>query len=218
LSMQPVPAADLRSNAGTWSVSDCFLPTVVKQMLAALPAEKFDPDFNGQYLQTTYFDTRSFNLLKARKQKDRYLTLRIRCYSPAKAHGGSWPLGVYALSAKTEDQKFRVEISDASADLYLSQGIPQSSLAAVLPADLFARALDLAGDAPLIPVVTVCFQRYAVEDDVHRLTLDCDIRTDTGKCFPANVLEQKSTDEDATPLIIAPMRPIKLSKVLWALQ
>src|ERR1700730_5077468 len=100
--MNPLPATDLRSNIGTYAVPNHALPCLSHLMTEAMPAEPFDPDFKGQYLQTTYFDTKDFDLLKARRGKDRYLTLRVRCYSPPETYGSSWPAGTYALSAKTE--------------------------------------------------------------------------------------------------------------------
>jgi hypothetical protein len=45
------------------------------------------------------------------------------------------------------------------------------------------------------------------------------VRTDTGKCLPYAVLEHKSADAEAsTPgsLLALPLRPVKLSKFLWA--
>ena len=92
-------------------------------------------------------------------------------------------------------------------------------LVELLPGDLVARLLDLAGDQALMPVATVCTRRYAVEDKTDRLTLDVDVRTDTGKSLYADVLEFKSTQPDAEPpqpLAVLGLRPIKLSKFLWA--
>jgi hypothetical protein len=88
-----------------------------------------------------------------------------------------------------------------------------------LPARLLARLAELAGDDDLLAVVTVCARRYAREDDTHRLTLDLHVDTDTGKQLPAGVLEFKSTQPDAEPpqpLAVLGLRPIKLSKFLWA--
>ena len=70
-----------------------------------------------------------------------------------------------------------------------------------------------------MPVVTVCCRRYAVEDADRRLTLDCDVKTDLGESLPAAVLEFKAFDKEEPPpgrLARLPMRPIKLSKFLWA--
>jgi hypothetical protein len=186
-------------------------------MLKVLPAERYDPGFRGQYLQTTYLDTPNFDLRKARLLKDRYLTLRIRCYSPSSKAGGDYPQGSYALSAKTESAKFRVEMPKAVARLLLDS--PATDLLSqLLPADLYVRLLDLSSDRPLVPVVTVCAVRYAVEDAVSRFTLDTEIKTDTGKWMPYGILELKST-RLGTPLGSLGtynLRPVKLSKFLWA--
>jgi hypothetical protein len=189
-----IPANDLRSNLGTWAVPDLALPALARS-LAALPNERFDPGFNGQCLQTTYYDSKDFALRKARQTKSKYLTLRIRSYDGQ----------TFALSVKTESEKFRIAIDPAGAQA------PE----ALLPGNLLARLVELIGDEPLIPVVAVSFHRYAVEDAVNRFTLDIGITTDTGKCFPANVLEFKSTRQEPPPIEIC-FRPIKLSKFLWA--
>ena len=52
-----------------------------------------------------------------------------------------------------------------------------------------------------------------------RLTLDLCVATDTGKRLPCGVLEFKSIDAGAGPpgrLPALGLRPIKLSKFLWA--
>src|SRR6266849_8616889 len=82
-SVTPLPAADLRSNLGTWAVPDCRLPRLAFAMTAALPVEEFDRSFQGQHLFTTYFDTPGFTLRRARAKKESYLTIRVRCYEPA---------------------------------------------------------------------------------------------------------------------------------------
>jgi hypothetical protein len=87
-----------------------------------------------------------------------------------------------------------------------------------LPAHLRARLTELGADE-LVPVVTICGHRYAVEDDQDRLTLDCCVRTDRGKQLGYGVLEFKSTKPNDTPprrLIGLRLRPLKLSKFLWA--
>ena len=68
------------------------------------------------------------------------------------------------------------------------------------------------------PVACVQCHCYAVEDDQDRLTLDTQVRTDTGKMLPHAVLEFKSTKPDKPPdaLTALHLRPIKLSKFLWA--
>jgi len=228
----PLPVTDLRSNVGTWAVLGCQLPALARQMLDVLSPEKFDPDFRGQYLQTTYFDTKTFKLRKARVKGKKYVTLRIRCYvragsvsariaPPGAYASGSESgssIGVYAMSAKTENQKFRQEIDSHYAESLLQSGIVPSSLVGILASDLIARIADISEGETLQPVVTLCFRRYAVEDGQHRLTLDTDIESDTGRCYPCHVLEQKSTHQDNSPLITLPLRPIKLSKFLWATQ
>ncbi|HEV3259455.1 MAG TPA: hypothetical protein VG013_21495 [Gemmataceae bacterium] len=203
--MQPLPTTTLRTNLGTWAVPTDRLPGVAGVLLDALPAEVYDPLFQGQALETTYFDTTGFDLRKARAGRDRYLTLRVRCYGTAS----------YALSAKTESEKWRAEIEPARAELLLAGA---ASPADDLPGRLRARLLEL-GAEDLGPVVTVCCRRYAVEDDTDRLTLDVGVHTDAGKCLPFAVLEFKSTDTDGGPpgrLPALRLRPIKLSKFLWS--
>jgi hypothetical protein len=187
-------------------------------MLDVLAPEKFDPDFCGQYLETTYFDTKSFKLRKARLKGSKYVTIRIRCYARGYSRGANATrlAGVYAISAKTESQKFRQEIDSEYAESLLQTGIVPSALVGILAPDLIARITDLSEGDSLDPVVTLCFRRYAVEDIQHRLTLDTDIQSDTGRTYPSHVLEQKSTNKGSSPLITLPLRPIKLSKFLWA--
>jgi hypothetical protein len=53
------------------------------------------------------------------------------------------------------------------------------------------------------------------------LTLDLCVRTDTGKQLPHAVCEFKSINPDDQPpagLLAIPIRPMKLSKFLWALE
>jgi hypothetical protein len=210
--MTPVPAPPLRQNLGTWAVPPCQLPAVAHVLHDALPNEPFDPHFWGQGLGTTYFDTPSFALRKARKRGERYLTLRLRCYeAPGRPE-------TYALSAKTEVEKWRLEVSPAEAEEVLYQ-VPPRWAEAYLPGRLLERLRELAGEDPLRPAVTVCCRRYAVEGARDRFTLDCDVRTDTGKCLPFAPLEHKSTDPEASPpgsLLALGLRPVKLSKFLWA--
>ena len=174
-----------------------------------MPNEPFDPSFRGQALETTYIDTAAYDLRKARLSKSRYLTLRIRCYE---SPDGDYS---YALSAKTESEKYRAELTPGHAELLLSGG---ATPAADLPAHLPARLTELGADA-LVPVVTVWCHRYAVEDDQDRLTLDCCVYTDRAKQLGYGVLEYKSTDVDATApgrLTRLGLRPLKLSKFVWA--
>jgi len=179
---------------------------MVSAIMLGLPREKFDPSFRGQDLETTYFDTRRFRLRRERAKSDQYLTLRIRSY-------GS---DTYALSAKTESEKFRVEIDPFDAQAALT-GQYTSLWQSQLPASLLARLNTLVDPTEITPVVKVCCTRYATEDKINRFTLDIVPRTDTGKRLGTNVLELKSSQ--ASPDIIAeltPLRPIKLSKFLWS--
>ncbi len=208
--MVNLPATDLRTNVLTLAIPNEGLPRVARDMTQWLPPENYDPTFAGQQLETTYFDTLGFALRKARLKKDRYLTLRIRCYGPS---------DTYALSAKTEAGKFRKEIPSEAAEFYIRNGIPPLAARAHLPGDLLARLLELTEDQPLYRVATLRFTRYAVENEVDRVTLDINIAASTGKVFPTNILENKSTSARPTPLpevLALPYPPVKLSKFLWA--
>jgi hypothetical protein len=203
-----LPAPDIRSNLGTWAVPGCRVPAVAAAMLGSYPAEPFDPKFQGQRLGTTYFDTQSFALRKARLKGQRYLVIRLRCYQPSDR---------YALSVKTENQKFRSPLASEAAEVLLQSRPPD--FLPLLPADLQARLLELVGDDEVMPVVSVGCTRYAVENGQDRFTLDVDVAADTGRCLPAGVLEFKSTRKNASPpdeLLALNLRPIKLSKFLWA--
>ena len=210
--MQPLPAGVLRDNLASWAVPYAELPAAAAALRDALPAEAFDPGFRGQDLRTTYLDTERLTLRLARKKGDQYLTLRVRCYRP---RGGAES---YAVSAKTEDRKFRVEIPGDEAAFLLAGPRPASVFTPLLPADLYARLLELAGDAPLLPAAVVRARRYAAEDDRDRLTLDAAVRTAAGKRLPHGVLEFKSTVAAAVPAAIAALGlyPLKISKFLWA--
>jgi len=206
--MQPLPTTELRSNQGTWIVPIHRIPVVTAVMLDSLPAEAYDPKFLGQQLGTTYFDDADYTLRKARAAKGRYLTLRVRCYEPpGKAE-------VYALSVKTESEKWRSEITPALARGILSGKI---ALADQLPAHLAARLNELSAGM-LVPVVRVCCTRFAVEDETDRLTLDLGVGTDRHTRLPYGVLEFKSSSPDPILGRIRAMRlaPLKLSKFLWA--
>jgi hypothetical protein len=213
-----LPASPLRNNLSTWSVPTWAMPAVACQMLDALPPEPFDPNFQGQALATTYFDTAGRCLRQARAPKKDYVTLRLRSYCPAAAAGGLAAKPIFALSAKTQDAKMRIDVSSAVAGALL--GGPDSELLAqLLPADLFARLLALIGDEPLVPVVAVRSTRYAVEDDNLRLTLDTQVRSDTGRRLPFHVLEFKAVHGQPAPpgrLPTPGLRPLKLSKFLWS--
>ncbi len=208
--MKPLPSSTMRRNLATWSVPSCHLPAVAHVLHDVLPNEVYDPHFQGQLLRTTYFDSDEFALRKARSRKGQYLTLRVRCYQ---APDGS---EVYALSAKTEQEKWRQEIDPNLAEMLLN-GLEE--VEDFLPAHLLARLQELADKDPLVPVVTLCCRRYAVEDDVDRFTLDVDVATDTGKDLACAVLEFKSAALFALPparLDLLGLRPMKLSKFLWA--
>jgi hypothetical protein len=209
--MTNLPTQDLRSNIGTWAVPDGLAPGVAYVLTDTLPIEPYDPGFRGQDLETTYFDTAGGRLRKARLRGNKYLTLRIRRYLPRDD---------YALSVKTEDQKFRIPMDQRTACSFLDPaGFPSRKWGDLLPGNLLARLLDLAGDEPVCPSVTIFATRFAVEDDNDRLTLDMNVRTDTGICLSANVLEFKSTRPGQAPpdgLLLLGLRPIKLSKFLWS--
>jgi hypothetical protein len=208
----PLPATALLSNRGTWAVPARYLPATTAVMLStpSLSFEKYDLSFRGQHLRTTYFDTLNLDLVKARKQGDRYLTLRVRCYL---AEGA---VEAYALAGKTENEKWRVALTPDQADAILEGLAPIGDF---LPGNLLARLMELAPDG-VQPCVTVCCKRYAVEDDQARLTLDTEVCTDTGKELPACVLEFKSADAShpfPAGIESLHLRPIKLSKFLWAM-
>jgi hypothetical protein len=190
------------------------VPAVAYCLPHLAPTEAFDPAFRGQSLRTTYFDTRGLDLRKARHRGDCYLTLRLRCY---RTPGGD---EVYALSAKTEGRKWRQEVGAADAG-QIARGAYLTWPETFLPPDLLARLQELAGGPghDLVPAARVCCRRYAVENDQDRFTLDVGVHADTGKGLPFGVLEYKCTDGGAAPpgsLSALPIRPLKLSKFLWA--
>jgi hypothetical protein len=210
LAVPSLPAADLRSNLATWAVPNGLVPAVAARMRDLLPAEFYDLDFRGQVLQTTYFDTLDLDLRRARKKGERYLTLRIRQY-------GEGCNAAYALSAKTESEKFRTVLDPETAERLLDDLDP--GLLWRLSPNLMDRLDELIGKAGLIPAATVHARRFAVEDDRDRLTLDCDVHTGAGKSLPLSVLEFKSADKGADlPDAVTTLRlpPVKLSKFLWA--
>ncbi len=206
--MPSLPVTDFRPTRATWAAGSPALPAAGAAMIEALPAEPFDPDFRGQRLITTYLDTPRFALRRARRAGGRYLTLRIRHYHPTR---------LFALSAKTEAAKVRVEVEPAVARAVLAGD--RDTLAAHLPADVLARLAELVDETPLFPVAEVCCHRFAREDRQDRLTLDTGVRTDTGLALPFAVLEFKSADPAAAlPSFPAALhlRPVKVSKFLWA--
>jgi hypothetical protein len=189
------------------------VPAVAYCLPHLAPTEAFDPAFQGQALETTYFDTRGLDLRKARHRGDRYLTLRLRCYLTAAGDE------LYALSAKTEGQKWRQEIGAADAEP-IARGAYLTWPETFLPPDLLARLQELAGPGhDLVPAARVGCRRFAVENEQDRFTLDVGVHTDTGKGLPFGVLEYKSTDGGSAPpgsLSALAIRPLKLSKFLWA--
>jgi hypothetical protein len=200
---------ELPRNACKYAVKPCHLPALGHWMHDYLPNESYDPHFQGQHLHTTYFDTEKFQLRKARVKADRYVTLRIRAY----------PTGTYYLQAKTDDEKVRVELAPDTAHAYLTGILPPGSLQSLLPAQVFARLLEMIdSDDELLPVVKIAYRRYAIEGSQERITLDTDVTTDTGKCLPFAVLEIKGDEPPDTPALFAAMelRPIRLSKFLWS--
>ena len=211
--MPDTPTQDLRSNLRTWAVPSGLVPAVTCAMAESYPPEAYDPAFRGQELETTYFDTPDFALRKARRRGGPYLTLRVRCYSQGEGREA------YALSAKTEKEKWRTEIAPETADLLLESPSALVTQLALLPADRAARLLDLAGEQGVRPVACVGARRYAVAGPQDRLTLDVAVGTDSGKRLPFHVLEFKCTDAGSAPpgrLPALALRPIKLSKFLWA--
>jgi hypothetical protein len=210
-SQDPRVATDLRSNIATWAVPCDQVPAVAYALPHLAPTEAFDPTFQGQDLVTTYFDTQGLALRKARRQGKAYLTLRLRCYQ-----GNARTPEVYALSAKTESEKWRLEVTAAVAHTVLA--VP-GNLVSFLPGNLAARFWDLTAGNDLLQAASICCRRYAVENSQDRFTLDIDVHTDTGKRLAYAVLEHKSTDADASSpgsLLSLPLRPVKLSKFLWA--
>jgi hypothetical protein len=177
----------------------------------ALPNEVFDPHFYGQQLSTVYFDTPKLELRKNRRDHDKYITLRVRCYETDESE-------TYALSAKTEEEKFRVEISEDTAYRIIQAGDATPIVNSILPAHLVARLMDVSHEQILRPEVTIYCQRYAIEDDQDRFTLDVDIHTDLGKVMPYAVLEFKSTKKNDPPKALQDISlyPITISKFLWA--
>jgi hypothetical protein len=209
--MDPLPAPDLRANVATWAVPGRRLPAVGCLLPQLLPAEQFDPSFLGQHLRTAYFDTQGLALRRARRRGGQYLTLRLRCYQAEGRTEG------YALSAKTEADKWRTELDADTAAAVLAS--PALFLPTLLPVNLLARLNGLAGEEALMVAAVVRCTRYAVEDATDRLTLDVDVSTDAGKGLPFGVLEFKCTDPTAPlprSLQGLGLRPLKLSKFLWA--
>ncbi len=135
---------DLRNNIGTWAVPTDAIPAVSEAILRALPAEPYDPAFRGQKLETTYFDTQRFALRKARRKGEKYLTLLLRCYE---APDGS---EFYALSAKTESQKFRLPLTPEDAEAVLAN---PGFCRHMMPPDLMVRLVELGGDDDLLGAV-----------------------------------------------------------------
>jgi hypothetical protein len=207
--MTPLPTGDVRTNLGSWAVSTYQLPAVANKLHDWLKNEPYDPNFLGQGITTTYFDTRKGKLRQTRVSKDKYLTLRVRCYQAPELPEA------YALSAKTESEKFRMEITGEDA-LAFQKG--QARWGDFLPGNLYARLLDISQEEEILPKIQVTCKRFAVEDNVRRFTLDVDVRTDLGKVLPFSVLEYKGAPTDTTPpnFPALGLRPIKLSKFVWS--
>jgi hypothetical protein len=206
--MPPIPATDLRTQQGTWIVPVHAIPSVAQLMLDTLPKEQYDPAFQGQELETSYFDDANYTLRKARVKKDRYITVRLRCYdAPGRPD-------VYAISAKTDSEKWRQEIPSAAAEAILAGSL---AIESQLPPHLAARLVELDSE-PLRPVVCVHCHRFAVEDDTDRLTLDLHVNTDRRAELACGVLEYKADNNVAIMNAIEALglAPLKLSKFLWA--
>lgn len=210
--MNALPTTDLRSNLATWAVPVAQLAAIGNWMHDALPNEAYDPHFRGQHLETTYFDTADFALRRARLAKSRYLTLRIRCYDNGQTE-------TYALSAKTESEKWRMEIAPSVAHGLLDG---TAEIHESLPPHLAARLSELSDGNRLGPVVLVSCRRYAVENEADRFTLDAAVHTNLGKRLPFGVLEFKSSEPGADETRVEQfpalprLYPLKLSKFLWA--
>lgn len=201
--------APIRPTGGKYAVPTEQLPWVAKLMLnvPGLSLEKYDPLFQGQVLHTYYLDTPEFDLRKARAEKEIYITLRVRCYH-------SFLGKDYALDAKTDKGKWKGVLSEEQA-----QGLIDNTLVVqgLLPGDLQAKLLSITQES-LLPVVKIHSKRYAVENEVDRITLDTNVYSDTGKILPCSVLEWKSMGGDPAPLAVknAGLRPMKMSKYLWS--
>jgi hypothetical protein len=193
-----------------------LLPAVAQRMLDALPPEPFDPGFFGQDIKTHYFDTRGLALWKRRARKDQYLTLRLRCY-----HGVERD-EAYAVSAKTERAKVRVDVDADTATALLGGSTIVPLLQRILPAEMVARMMAYLDEEPLRVAACVSARRYATEDGARRLTLDTDVRTNAGKTMPYGVLEFKASDKGAAApgslLVLPGLSIAKLSKFLWSLR
>jgi hypothetical protein len=217
--VKATPANVIRDNFGSWAVPPCAVPAVAHMMTDLWHPEPFDQEFYGQYLQTTYFDTQSRSLRKARLKGDRYCTLRLRAYHPAQGAGGDYPSGRYAVSVKTEEEKDRFDITPALATALLHS--PPEALfdifVTILSPTMLARLWDVSNGEPLMPVFTVLVHRFAVEDEDDRLTLDVEIHDDLGCKLPYGVLEFKSASNGTIPpaiQLIPGIRPVKMSKYL----
>jgi inorganic triphosphatase YgiF len=211
-----IPNTWNRVNLGKWAVPMAQLPMVAAGMLAT-PSLVFDPydrQFRGQQQRTTYFDTPSLDLLKNRQDSDQYLTLRVRCYEGQDGE-------TYVLSVKTENLKWRQEIEESLADSLITATSDIAPLVIdLIPSEALTRLITLTSGQPLRPVLCIEYRRYAIEDSESRLTLDVGICADNGKHLHCGILEWKSVNEDAdlpTNLQAMPLRPIKLSKFLWAM-
>src|SRR5947209_8318877 len=105
----------MRTNRGTWLVPQAKVPAVSHFLHDVLPNEAFDPQFRGQCLITRYFDDPKLILRAARARRDEYLTLRLRCYESGDEGQA------YAVSAKTEKEKWRRLIDQGTAYRLVAQ-------------------------------------------------------------------------------------------------
>ena len=137
------------------------------------------------------------------------MTLRVRCY------GGS---DVYALSAKTEKEKFRTLLNNKDGESLLAGENISDIIESNLPSNILISMLEITDQQPLVRSAKIYTRRYAVENKEDRYTLDVDVETIKGKMLPYSILEFKSTkDSIPSPILdTINLEPIKISKFLWA--
>ena len=209
--MEELPQNDVdRTTIATWMVPTAQLPALAHVLLTLYKPEKYDPAFSGQGLKTVYYDTTNLDLRKARIKGTSYCTLRIRTY--LNTTGATQD----AISAKTENEKSRANITPEEANAFQCSGIdPDNGL---FPAFIAARLSSLTGEEILRPVAEVHTRRYAVEDAVTRFTLDTHVHTTAGKHLPYSVLEMKTKDDVNIPaeILALPMYPVRISKFIWS--
>jgi hypothetical protein len=98
------------------------------------------------------------------------ITLRIRAY----------PGGTLAISAKTEEEKHRAPFSPHPEGE--GPGVRGEFPITDLPAHLQTHVMEIAGNKPLVPVVTVYTRRYAIEDHEDRFNVDANGYPTTSTC------------------------------------